>query len=241
MIKSKMVIGVGLVLGLATGVCLANSLGGSPGEVNQDTPFTLDLTNKLDMAPGKYYTVTCQLDNVHSSKSVKARVELKYGSLSPVSMNGQPVHNAPESLRAYEAALQDRVNTLVLEHVHPGAFTGTKTVEVTKTHMVDKEVTVQQPCKWYQWCKTKDVTTTQQVEESYMDHDQVPATYYDQLIFSASDSAARHLGSGYKLVDCDAKEEGASAPVAVDQPAVSSTDVSPPTDVAPSTDGTASL
>lgn len=240
MMKNKIAIGLGLVLSLAAGACLANSLGGSPGEVNQGTPFTLDLKNKLEMAPGKYYTVTCQLNNVHSSKSLKAQVELKYGSWSPLTMNGIKMDRSPTNARAFEASLQDGMNTLVMSHVHPGNFTQAKEVPVTKTRTVEKEFTVKGAHWW-----SHNIQEKRLVEETYTDHETVSATYDDQLGFFAIDEKINQLGTGYTLDNCEAKEESAPAPVIASQPTDSPTastiDVSggsaPSTDVsAPTSD-----
>src|SRR5579862_4697111 len=111
--KNKIVIGLGLMLSMAAGVSSADSLGGSNGlEVNKGTPFQISLANKLDMSGGRYYKITCELNNVHNSSSLNAEIELARGSFSPVSMNGNPATQVGE--KRFQAPLVNGVNTLVM-------------------------------------------------------------------------------------------------------------------------------
>ncbi len=237
--KNKIVIGLGLMLGLAAGVSSADSLGGSNGlEVNKDTPYEMTLANKLDMSGGRYYKITCQLNNVHNSDTLRAQVELANGSFSPVSINGQSADRV--GAKRYEAPLTNGMNTLVLEHVLPGSIVKTKYstpkyVPVTKDDQVCS--------RWmgvFASCKT--VKKTEMVKVAAKDRQIVSTTYDDKLTFFAKDADASHkgTGTGYQIESCDATVELDTAPAAdiADSaaPAPVADVPAPATDVAPVAD-----
>ncbi|GEM_PF-4287592 len=212
MIRNKIVIGLGLMLGLTAGVSSATPLGGSSGEVNVGSPFVLRLDKLAGMAPGVYYTITCQLNNIHHSKSLIAGVELANGSMLPVKINTVDADRA--GLKSFEAPLVADMNTLVLDNVHiAGATTEKKVVDVP-AHIVDK--TVPKTTGWWFWKKTENTVEHVNVEETYKKVSQT--TYSDNLTFSAIDSQMTQLGTGYKVAGCEAVVKGSATPTSTDAP-----------------------
>ncbi len=232
MIRNKIVIGLGLMLSLSAGVSFANSIGNSGGEVNTDVPFTLSLKDKFDVSAGQYYTITCQLNNIHNSPFLNANVELAKGSVSPVKING--VDTKPIALNKFEAPLHDGMNILVLNHVHPGVVETTDQ-PIERTRKVTKDVPEPYHYGWFSghgflWMfpTSGSNTVKKEVDEPYTDHQKITAKNGDdQLIFTAIDTHLTHMGTGYKVENCDAVNENGStdATTTVDSTPVESTPV----------------
>lgn len=215
--RNKIAIGLGLMLSLTASVSFADALGGSIGEINLHTPFTMPLQGKLAMGPGKYYTLTCQLNNIHNAKNLKAVVELEKGSLFPasfqssVSMGSQPVTRI--GYRKLEVPLADGMNTLVINHIHPGSTTNTTTEEY-ETTVPDTRPIDNPDHRWYHyfmWWGPK--AKIEQPYDKPVTKSRPKVTIdYDQLIFSAINASGEELGSGYRLENCDytAEDENSS-------------------------------
>ncbi len=99
--KNKIVVGLGLILGVTAGISFADDMGtflsGPTEQISASSPARIDTSS---LTSNKYYDITCNVNNIYNEKDVLMfdRIHSHHTAhnMGPVLVNGvrvEPVHN----------------------------------------------------------------------------------------------------------------------------------------------------